>query len=139
MFHTMVFAEGAGLAAPQIGVPLRVFVADASRGAEGERERHAVVNPIIVEVGGDEEREAEGCLSVPGVTEVVGRPGRVVIEGFDPTGMPLRIEADGLLARVLQHEWDHLEGILFFDRISPLKRRLLLNKYRKLQEEEAGA
>jgi peptide deformylase len=138
MFHTMVFAEGAGLAAPQIGIPLRVFVADASRGAEGERERHAVVNPTVVELGGDEERESEGCLSVPGVSDVVSRPSRVVLEGFDPMGRPVRIDAEGLLSRVLQHEVDHLEGILFFDRISPLKRRLLLAKYKKLLEEESA-
>jgi len=137
MFHTVVFAEGAGLAAPQIGIPLRVLVADTNRGEEGERERHAVINPIIVELGGDEEKESEGCLSVPGVSEVVRRPGRVVLEGFDPMGQPIRIDAEGLLSRVIQHEVDHLDGILFFDRISPLKRRLLLGKYKKLREEDA--
>jgi peptide deformylase len=138
MFHTMVFAEGAGLAAPQIGVPLRVFVADTSRGEEGQGERHAVVNPTIVELAGEEERESEGCLSVPGVSEVVARPGRVVIEGFDPTGAPIRLDAEGLLGRVFQHEVDHLDGVLFFDRISPLKRGLLLKKYKRLQEEEGA-
>jgi peptide deformylase len=137
MFHTMVFAEGAGLAAPQIGIPLRVLVADTSRGEEGKGERHAVVNPMIVELGVEEERESEGCLSVPGVSDIVSRPGRVVLEGFDPMGSPIRIEAEGLLSRVLQHEVDHLEGILFFDRISPLKRRLLLSKYKKLLLEES--
>jgi peptide deformylase len=115
-----------------------VLVADTNRGEEGERERHVVVNPTIVEVSEEEEKESEGCLSVPGVSEVVTRPGRVVVEGFDPLGRPIRIDAEGLLGRVLQHEVDHLDGILFFDRISPLKRRLLLGKYRKLRDEEGA-
>ncbi len=135
MFRTMVAAEGAGLAAPQIGLSIRLFVADDGRTAEEGGGRIALVNPRIVESGGEESRESEGCLSVPGVSEVVPRPERVVVEGRDPQGAPVRIEADGLLSRIVQHEIDHLEGILFFDRISPLKRKLLLRKYRKLREE----
>ncbi len=136
MFITMAAAEGAGLAAPQVGVGKRVLVADVSgEGEEGGRV--ALVNPTIVEVSGEEDRTAEGCLSVPGVTEVVRRPEQVVIEGFDTTGEAVRLEVEGLLSRVLQHEVDHLDGVLFFDRISPLKRRMLLKKYRKLRAEEA--
>lgn len=135
MFLTMAAAEGAGLAAPQIGISRRVLIAEV-RGEDEEVERAALVNPTIVEAGGAEDRAPEGCLSVPGVSEVVGRPYRVVVEGFDPSGDPVRIEADGLFSRVLQHEVDHLEGVLFFDRISPLKRRMLLKKYQKLRAEE---
>jgi peptide deformylase len=137
MFETMVAADGAGLAAPQVGVPVRVFVTQV-REEPGGTERVAVVNPRIVQHGDGEDRAPEGCLSVPGVSEVVARPERVVLEGFDPAGTPLRIEAGGLLARVLQHEVDHLDGVLFFDRLSPLKRRMLLKKYRKLTDRGAA-
>ena len=137
MFITMAAAEGAGLAAPQVGIRKRVLVADVV--TEGEEPvRVALVNPIIVEVSTEEDRSSEGCLSIPGVTEVVSRPDAVVVEGFDPAGDPVQIEAEGLLSRVLQHEVDHLEGVLFFDRISTLKRRMLLKKYRKLRDEEAA-
>lgn len=135
MFVTMAAAEGAGLAAPQVGVRRRVLVTDVSRGDDLSG-RVAVINPTIIELDEEEEREAEGCLSIPGVSEVVSRPYSVIVEGFDPAGEPLRIEAEGLFSRVLQHEIDHLDGILFFDRISPLKRRMLLKKYKKLLAEE---
>ncbi len=141
MFVTMAAAEGAGLAAPQVGVGRRVIVVDVPAGeGEGDEEaRVALVNPVVVETGRARARESEGCLSVPGVHEVVSRPDRVVVEGMDPEGTPLRVEASGLLSRVLQHEVDHLDGVLFFDRISPLKRRMLLRKYKKLRaEEETG-
>jgi peptide deformylase len=138
MFITMAAAEGAGLAAPQIGISTRVLVADVSSEEEPDG-RVALVNPMILEAGGEEDRASEGCLSVPGVSEVVSRPERILVEGFDPAGELVRIEATGLLSRVLQHEVDHLNGILFFDRISPLKKRMLLKKYRKLRAEEAIA
>ncbi len=138
MFETMVAAEGAGLAAPQVGVPLRVFVADV-RDEDGEGiRRFALVNPRIVSAADEEDRAAEGCLSIPGVSEVVSRPSAVVVEAFDPEGRPVRVEAEGILARVLQHELDHLDGVLFIDRISALKRRMVLKKYRKLREKEEG-
>ena len=140
MFVTMAAAEGAGLAAPQVGVGRRVIVVEVPGEEEGEEgARLALVNPVVVESGRARARESEGCLSVPGVHEIVSRPDRIVVEGMDPEGAPLRVEASGLLSRVLQHEVDHLDGVLFFDRISPLKRRMLLRKYRKLRaEEEAG-
>lgn len=134
MFETMAAAEGAGLAAPQVGVPLRVLVADV-RGQEGPEARTALVNPRIVEASSETDREVEGCLSIPGVSEVVTRPSRVVVEGVDPEGEPLRIEAEGLYARVLQHEVDHLDGVLFIDRVSSLKREMLLKRYRRLRAE----
>ena len=140
MFVTMAAAEGAGLAAPQVGIGRRVIVVEVPGEEEGEEgARLALVNPVVVESGRARARESEGCLSVPGVHEIVSRPDRVVVEGMDPEGTPLRVEASGLLSRVLQHEVDHLDGVLFFDRISPLKRRMLLRKYWKLRaEEEAG-
>jgi len=138
MFRTMVAEEGAGLAAPQIGFSIRVIVADDGRSSGEGGGRIALVNPRIVDSSEEESRESEGCLSVPGVSDVVPRPARVVVEGFDPEGTPIRVEVGGLMSRILQHEVDHLDGILFFDRISPLKRRMLLRKYRKLREEEEG-
>lgn len=140
MFATMVAAEGAGLAAPQIGVSRRVLVVDV-RHAEGEHARVALVNPVVVERSEQEERDTEGCLSIPGVSETVRRPFSVVITGFDPGGEPVRVEAEGLFARALLHEIDHLDGVLFIDYLSPLKRNLLLKKYRKLraaEEEDEG-
>jgi peptide deformylase len=137
MFATMAAAEGAGLAGPQVGISKRVLVADV-RHVEGDHARVALVNPRVVETSDEAEKEAEGCLSIPGVSEVVERPYQVVVEGHDPTGEPVRIEAGGLFARVLQHEIDHLDGVLFIDHLSPLKRRMLLKRYRKLREEEEG-
>lgn len=137
LFTSMAAAEGAGLAAPQIGVSKRVLVVDV-RHVTGEHARVALVNPRVVDESPEEDKDAEGCLSIPGVSEVVRRPARVTIEGFDPAGEPLRVDADGLYSRALQHEIDHLDGILFVDHLSPLKRRLLLQKYRKLREEEAA-
>jgi peptide deformylase len=78
---------------------------------------------------------AEGCLSIPGLEEVVERPWAVEVQALDPVGQPVTVEADALLARALQHEIDHLDGILFPDRVSPLKRKLLLAKWKKLQAE----
>lgn len=138
MFETMYHAEGAGLAAPQIGISLRLFVFDLrDEYGGGRREPIAVVNPRIVEASTRTERSPEGCLSIPGVDEVVTRSARVVVEAFTPEGEPMRLEADGYLARVFQHEIDHLEGVLFIDRISPLKRRMLLKRWQRLQESGA--
>lgn len=129
---TMYAEDGIGLAAPQIGVPLRVFVYDVQH---PEISPGVLVNPRIVEASGTV-RESEGCLSIPNLTEVVERHARVVVEGLDAEGRPVRIEAEELLSRCLQHEADHLDGVLFFDRVSPLKRRMLLKKWTK--HEEAG-
>ena len=135
MFATMYHADGIGLAAPQIGISKRVMVVDL-RSEEGEGPgRIALVNPSVLESSSQTEKGTEGCLSIPGMEEVVERPASVVVEGLDPAGETRRIEAHGLLARALQHEIDHLDGVLFIDRISPLKRKLLLRKWRKSQEE----
>jgi len=130
MTDTMYDAEGIGLAAPQVGVSQRILVVDVAD-EEETRHMHALVNPVIVEFGKKTEKASEGCLSIPGIEESVTRPATVVVEALTPNGDPVRIEADGLLARALQHEVDHLDGILFIDRLSPLKRSILLRKWRK--------
>jgi peptide deformylase len=138
MFETMYHAEGIGLAAPQIGVPQRIIVIDLRR--EGEKDvpdRVALVNPRIVWESAETEKQPEGCLSIPGLEEVVGRAVSVRVEALDPDGKPITIEADGLFARALQHEIDHIDGILFIDRVSPIKRRMLLKKWKKLEAEHA--
>ncbi len=128
MFETMDAAEGVGLAANQIGQALRVAVVDA------DGERFAMINPMIVEASGKASEE-EGCLSIPEVYAEVTRPERVVLEATGRDGTRYRLEADGLKARAIQHEIDHLDGILFLDRLSPMKRRLLVAKYRREHKE----
>jgi len=135
MFETMYHAEGVGLAAPQVGISQRVVVVDLRR-EEAPEQRVALVNPRVVWESPELEREPEGCLSIPGLEEVVERPGAVRVEGRSPEGEPVSIEADELFARALQHEIDHVNGILFLDRVTPLKRRMLLKKWKKLREEE---
>ncbi|MBW3534952.1 MAG: peptide deformylase [Gemmatimonadetes bacterium] len=139
MFETMYHAEGVGLAAPQIGIGRRVLVIDVRDKDDPEAGRVALVNPRVVEASAEVEKEAEGCLSIPGLEEVVERSRTVCVEGLDPGGRPVSLQADDLLARALQHEIDHLEGILFLDRVSPIKRRMLLKKWKKLQEENVSA
>ena len=136
MFETMYHAEGVGLAAPQIGISRRILVVDVRDEDDPGAGRIALVNPRVVEASDELAREGEGCLSIPGLEEVVERPRSVRVEGFDPAGNPVSLAAADLLARALQHEIDHLEGILFLDRVSPIKRRMLLKKWKKLQEEE---
>jgi len=121
MIDTMYAAPGVGLAAPQVGVGLRLFVADPSSG-RSTGDLHVVINPELVETDGSQ-REEEGCLSLPGFTGQVTRPARVVITGLDR----------GLLARVLQHEMDHLDGNLFVDRLHGIRRDLIVRRVRKLQ------
>jgi peptide deformylase len=137
MFETMYHAEGIGLAAPQVGVSTRVCVVDLRKEDQPEA-RVALVNPRVVWASRKTEKEVEGCLSIPGLEEVIERPARVRVEGQDPEGNPVSVEADELFARVLQHEIDHLDGILFPDRVSALKRRMLLKKWKKLQAEAAN-
>ena len=134
MFETMYAEEGVGLAAPQVGEEIRLVVIDPH---EEGTEPMVLINPQIVESGSDTAKREEGCLSIPGLSEVVERPATVVVDALDRDGAPQRIEAEGLLATILQHEIDHLDGILFIDRLSPLKRKLLLSKWQKLRPEEA--
>lgn len=139
MFDTMYHAEGVGLAAPQVGVSRRLFVVDVPERAEGGdepvRHAYALVNPVIVESSAETAKETEGCLSIPGIEESVTRPAQVVVEAQALDGSPVRIEASGMLARVLQHETDHLNGVLFIDHLSPLKRSLVRKKWRKSRED----
>jgi peptide deformylase len=134
MFDTMYAEEGVGLAAPQVGVGQRVIVVDPRL---DEVKPFALVNPEIVELSEDTDRDEEGCLSLPGLKDVVERPARVVVAGTNVDGEAQRIDASGLLARVLQHEVDHLDGVLFIDRVSPLKRKMMLKKWEKTRPERA--
>jgi len=131
MLETMYENKGIGLAGPQVGVPKRVIVVDVNDETGAKLGAFALLNPRVVESGADPDKHEEGCLSIPGVTGVVERPWTVTVEGLSQTGEPLRIEAEGMLARCLQHEIDHLDGVLFIDRLSPLKRNMVLRKYRK--------
>lgn len=131
MIQTMYAAPGVGLAAPQVGVGLRVFVADPSSGRSID-ELIAVVNPEIVAHEGTQRAE-EGCLSLPGFTARVTRPERLVLRGLDREGTELAIEGEALLARVIQHELDHLNGTLFVDRLQGIRRDQIVRRVRKLQ------
>jgi len=131
MIETMYAAPGIGLAAPQVGVPLRVCVIDLSVGKRGG-EVITLVNPEFVERSGTQ-LEEEGCLSVPGFEATVLRPQRAVVRGQDREGRPVQIEGEGLLARALQHELDHLDGRLFLDRLRGLQRDVIVRRIRKLR------
>jgi peptide deformylase len=97
------------------------------------------VNPKVVWASAETDKQPEGCLSIPGIEEVVERPRAVRVEGFDPEGREVTVEVDDLYSRALQHEIDHLDGVLFLDRVSPLKRRMAMKKWKKLQAEEERA
>ena len=130
MILTMYAAPGIGLAAPQIGVPLRLFVADISVG-RNPADLLTFINPEFVEREGMQ-LEEEGCLSVPGFQATVARPSRAVLKGLDRHGNEQVIEGTGLLARCFQHEMDHLDGTLFIDRLRGLQKDLIVRKIKKL-------
>jgi peptide deformylase len=130
MLATMYHAGGQGLAAPQVGVSRRIAVVDVPP-AKGDR--YVLINPRVLAASEERTRGVEGCLSIPGVWEVVERPAEILIEAINPGGGHLRLEADGELARCLQHEMDHLDGVLYIDHLSPLARNILLKRYHKLQ------
>ncbi len=135
MFDCMYRERGIGLAAPQVGIARRIFVLDVERD-EGERMKLALVNPEMKEKAGSVTGE-EGCLSIPGIHEDVKRHAEVVFEGMNEQGERVRVRADGLLARALQHELDHLDGILFIDRLSAIRRKLLEPKLARMQTGDA--
>ena len=137
MYETMYHADGIGLAAPQIGISKRILVVDLRRADEegGEAPKIALVNPTITWSSDETYRQSEGCLSIPGLEEVVERPFAVRVEGRDVNGNEVTVEADDLFGRALQHEIDHLDGILFLDRVTPLKRKMLIKKWKKLEPE----
>ena len=131
MAETMYAAPGIGLAAPQIGVPLRVFIIDL-RVAKELGELIEVVNPTFTACDGIQIEE-EGCLSLPGFNATVARPSRAIVRGQDRDGEPVTIEGTGLLARALQHEMDHLDGTLFLERLRGIRRELILRRVRKMR------
>ncbi len=135
LFETMRAAKGVGLAANQIGVARRVAVVDI-----GEEDPPALVliNPVIVERGEEDETAEEGCLSIPEIFGDVTRPLRVVVEALDQEGKRARTEAHGYKARAILHEIDHLDGILFLDHLSAVKRSLLLSKWKKSRKGQTG-
>ena len=131
MFETMDAAKGVGLAANQVGVARRIAVVEA------DDDRFVMVNPRIVEAEGRAVAE-EGCLSIPDIYADVARPERVVVEALDAEGHPYRKEATGLKARAIQHEIDHLDGILFLDHLSLIKRQMLMAKWRREHKDDVG-
>jgi peptide deformylase len=135
LFETMRAAKGVGLAANQIGVARRVAVVDIG---EEDPPPLVLINPVIVERGEEDETAEEGCLSIPEIFGDVTRPLRVVVEALDLEGRRSRIEAHGYKARAIQHEIDHLDGILFLDHLSAVKRSLLLSKWKKSRKGQTG-
>jgi peptide deformylase len=136
MTETMYAADGVGLAAPQIAELRRCIVIDTSPRQEGQRLVH-LVNPEIVRLEG-ETTYTEGCLSIPGEAEEVERAAKVWVRALDYHGKPFELEAEGLLAIAIQHEFDHLQGTLFVDHLSSLKREVIRRRMKKLKAERAS-
>lgn len=132
LFETMYYSEGVGLAAPQVNLALRLFVMDATPMGDTVEEfkdfKKAFINPYILEESGETWSFNEGCLSIPGIREDVKRPDWIKIEYYDENWVLHEEEYTGIPARIIQHEYDHLDGILFPDRLSPLRKRLLKSK-----------
>ena len=135
MFMTMEDAGGVGLAAPQVGVGRRLFVMDTPENEENgnQRERHVLINPEIIHVEGEQTGD-EGCLSFPGLYQVVRREMRVIARAHNLKGEEVEIDVKDLAARCILHETDHCDGIVFLDRMTPLKRQLAKRKIRTLQK-----
>ena len=132
MFKTMYDSSGVGLAAPQVGKSIRLFIIDGEKYSDEDESlrdfKRIFINPIIVEEEGKEWVFNEGCLSIPGIREDVKRKPHVTLEYFDENFVLYEEKFEGVAARIIQHEYDHIEGILFTDRINPLRRRLLKGK-----------
>lgn len=125
MFASMYVAEGVGLAAPQVGVDLRVFVYDCPD-ADGVRQVGHMVNPVMGPTSAELDDSEEGCLSVPGPYHELERPMQATVRGFDRTGEPIEVTGTGFFARCLLHEFDHLKGMLFIDHLPRNRRRKVL-------------
>lgn len=142
MFQTMYQADGVGLAAPQVGLPIRLFVIDATPMKEDfpdiDCAKKAFINPKIIGVSEETVAYEEGCLSVPGIHERVIRPKTVTINYFDRNWEEHTDTFDGFFARIVQHEYDHLEGHVFTDRVSPIRRQMLSGKLQKIQKGKAN-
>jgi len=136
MFQTMYKAEGVGLAAPQIGKSIRLFIVDTAQLMDKKNDfigiKQAFINAEILEENGEEWKYEEGCLSIPNIREDVSRQPAIKIRYFDEEWQEHVDTFDGINARVIQHEYDHIEGILFTDKINPLKKRLLQRKLDKI-------
>lgn len=133
MFETMYHAEGVGLAAPQVGLSIRIFVVDASPAASDEEPElkdyiKAFINPKILSTEGEIVSIEEGCLSLPSIHEMVNRPDTVTINYFDENWVEHTDTVKGYAARIIQHEYDHLDGKMFIDAVSPLRKRLIKGK-----------
>lgn len=137
MFETMYHAKGVGLAAPQIGMNIRMFVADSTPLEDDDEEEQAkngagikkvFINPTILEEHGKDWGYEEGCLSIPGIRSEVMRPEKLTIHYFDENWIEHTEEYDGMQARIIQHEYDHIEGVLFIDYLSSIKKRLIKAK-----------
>ena len=138
MFETMENANGVGLAAPQVGLDIRLFVIDATPFDEDYPEakdfKKVFINPILVEESGDEWAFSEGCLSIPGINEEVMRKSNIVLNYLNEDFEEIEEEFSGILARIIQHEYDHLEGILFIDKLSLLKKQLIKGKLTNIEK-----
>jgi len=124
--------QGVGLAAPQVGVSRRLFICQP----EGHK-LWVFINPEIILTSEEQIDYEEGCLSIPGIWSDVVRPGQVQVQAFNERGKPFRVDADGMLARVIQHELDHLDGVLFIDHLSEVKRNKALREYEKKNAKKA--
>ena len=134
LWETMYAADGLGLAAPQVGISFQIAVVDILAYSSSKSNRVLLINPRILSHSG-RQRGEEGCLSVPGISALITRPSRVVVESLDESGQPIQIEGEGLLARVLCHEIDHLNGVLFLKYLSRAKRR---EAYKQIGQKESG-
>jgi peptide deformylase len=140
MAATMYAVGGVGLSAVQIGVPLRVFIVDIyanqpmTEKDNGQSQLLVAVNPVLAFTAGNREREREGCLSFPGINEHITRSMLVGLRGYDRRGVPFALRAGGALGRIIQHEMDHLDGMTFMERMSPLARRLTSKRMKKFHQ-----
>lgn len=137
MIATMYDADGIGLAAIQVGVPKRMLVMDIDQ-RDGKKNPRVFINPVITWASDETAVAEEGCLSIPEIWDEVERPARIKAEYLDRDGKKQELEADGLLAVCLQHEMDHLEGILFVDHLSKLKRSMAMKKLQKAKKLKAA-
>ena len=134
MFETMIAYEGGGQAAPQIGKNIGMFVLIAD-----DDVRRVFINPQIIKTSEEVGDYDEGCLSIPQVYETITRPLKVTVQALNEKGRPFTLDADGLLARIIQHEYDHLEGHVFTDRISPIRRQFVKTKLTNIAKGKVSA
>jgi peptide deformylase len=142
LYETMYNASGVGLAAPQIGLSIRLFVTDGKPMEEDDEPmdfKKVFVNPTVLDEDGDPWAFEEGCLSIPGIRADVNRPEKVKVHYFDENWNEFTEEYEGMAARIIQHEYDHLEGTLFVDKISAMKKRLIQSKLADISRGKAKA